>query len=111
MQFEVLINSLSRVPPKIIFPAFQLSDLKVIFLSSTGNMPNYDEGESSSSESTTPEEVKVTEWLILGANLQELSLESADFTSKCSQVTPILSCMQTKPGAFQLDVSSTLLLI
>ena len=51
-------------------------------------MPYYDEGESSSSESTTPEEVKVTEWLILGANLQELSLELADFTSKCSQVTP-----------------------
>ena len=82
MQFEVLINSLSRVPPKISFPAFQLSDLKVIFLSSTGNMPNYDEGESSSSESTTPEEVKVTEWLILGANLPELKLELADFTSK-----------------------------
>ena len=82
MHFEVLINSLSRVPPKIIFPAFQLSDLKVIFLSSTENMPNYDEGESSSSESTTPEEVKVTEWLILGANLPELKLELADFTSK-----------------------------
>ena len=73
--------------------------------SSIGNMPYYDEGESSSSESTTPEEVKVTEWLILGANLQELSLELADFTSKCSQVTPILSCMQTKPDAFQQDVS------
>ena len=82
MQFEVLINSLSRVPPNIIFPAFQLSDLKVILLSSTENMPNYDEGESSSSESTTPEEVKVTEWLILGANLPELKLELADFTSK-----------------------------
>ena len=74
-------------------------------------MPYYDEGESSSSESTTPEQVKVTEWLILGANLQELNLELADFTSKCPHVTPILSCMQTKPGAFQLDVSSTLLLI
>ena len=47
-------------------------------------MPYYDEGESSSSESTTPEQVKVTEWLILGANLQELNLELADFTSKCS---------------------------
>ena len=47
-------------------------------------MPNYDEGESSSSESTTPEEVKVTEWLILGANLPELKLELADFTSKWS---------------------------
>ena len=45
-------------------------------------MPNYDEGESSSSESTTPEEVKVTEWLILGTNLPELKLELADFTSK-----------------------------
>ena len=82
MQFEVLINSLSRVPPKIIFPAFQLFELKVIFFSSIGNMPNYDEGESSSSESTTPEEVKVTEWLILGANLLELKLELADFKSK-----------------------------
>ena len=47
-------------------------------------MPNYDEGESSSSESTTPEEVKVTEWLILGANLPELKLELADFKSKWS---------------------------
>ena len=78
----IVLSLSDRVPPKIIFPAFQLSDLKVIFLSSTGNMPNYDEGESSSSESTTPEEVKVTEWLILGANLPELKLELADFKSK-----------------------------
>ena len=70
------------MPSKIIFLAFQLFELKVIFFSSIGNMPYYDEGESSSSESTTPEEVKVTEWLILGANLPELKLELADFTSK-----------------------------
>ena len=56
VHFEVLINSLSRVPPKIIFPAFQLFELKVIF-SLPLETPHYDEGESSSSESTTPEEV------------------------------------------------------
>ena len=39
-------------------------------------MPYYDEGESTSSVSTTPEEIKFTEWLILGANLPELNLES-----------------------------------
>ena len=60
-------------------------------------MPYYDEGESTSSVSKTPEEIKFTEWLILGANLPELNLESADSTSKCSQVTAILSCMQTGP--------------
>ena len=69
------------MPPKIIFPAFQLFELKVIF-SLPLETPHYDEGESSSSESTTPEEVKVTEWLILGANLPELKLELADFKSK-----------------------------
>ena len=67
-------------------------------------MPYYDEGESTSSVSTIPEEIKFTEWLILGANLPELNLESADSTSKCSQVTAILSRMQTRPGAFQLNV-------
>ena len=82
MQFEVLIKSLSQVPPKIIFLAFQLFELEVIFLSSTENMPYCDEGESTSSVSTIPEEIKFTEWLILGANLPELNLESADSTSK-----------------------------
>ena len=96
--------SLSQVPPKIIFPAFQLFELEVTFLSSTENMPYYDEGESNSSVSTTPEEIKFAEWLILGANLPELNLESADSTSKCSQVTAILSRMQTRPWAFQLNV-------
>ena len=102
MQFEVPLSlslslSLSQVPPKIIFPAFQLFELEVTFLSSTENMPYYDEGESTSSVSTTPEEIKFAEWLILGANLPELNLESADSTSKCSQVTAILSRMQTRP--------------
>lgn len=42
-----------RVPPKNLLPGFYVI---VAFLSHR-KMPNYDEGDSSSSESTTPEEV------------------------------------------------------
>ena len=56
IQFELLINSLSRVPPKSSSRLFSES----CFYCAKENMP-YEEGDSSSSESTTPEEVLLSE--------------------------------------------------
>lgn len=78
IQFALLISSLSRVPPKLSSRLFihRLVKLALLF---TENMP-YEDGDSSSSESTTPEEVLLNVQSVLAVNWPLMYLQFAEYS-------------------------------